>query len=242
MRERDQRRASTLADIARFLGETEFTNPRLRQLKREVLAHNERVTKLATENRGAKTKPEALRLGRHLTKDRLRRDQMLPLSRRGRKLARLVPELQHALKVPHKNAPITEIVDAADRIADALTPHLSVLIKAKFPRNCLDILRRDAQALRAHADAVTASRQLIGRSNRELTQELSLARDTINELDAVLRSLDGLEHFKRSWTYWNRVGARKGLPSKRRLAARERSAANAKVGTGDDRLPTAARQ
>jgi hypothetical protein len=99
-----------------------------------------------------------------------------------------------------------------------------MLIKAKYPRDCLKALRRDAQALRAHAEAAEKSRGLLNRSNRELTEELSLARDTIDELDSVLRSLNDYSSYKFGWSFVNRVGARMGRPSKRRLAARERSA------------------
>jgi hypothetical protein len=173
-----------------------------------------------------------LRRGRFLTKDKLREEQLLPLSRRGRKLSRAYPELEVALKVPHKNASTSEIADAAERIADALTPHLSMLIEAKYPRNCLTVLRKDAEALRAHAEATEKSRGFLNRSNRELTEELSLARNTIDELDSVLQSLDDYESFAFDWNFVNRVGARMGRPSKRRLAARKRSAA--KHGVRDD--------
>jgi hypothetical protein len=193
-------------------------------LVKEVLAHDDRVKEIARENSAAKAEP-ILRRGRSLTKDDLRSKQILPLSRRGRKLARVFPELISALKVPHKNATVAEIADAAERIADALTPHLKVLIEAEYPRNCLAVLRRDARALREHHAAVQESRGLLGRSNRELTEELALARETINELDAVLRSLDDYESYRHEWQHCNRVGARMGRPSKRRLVARERSAA-----------------
>lgn len=225
MKERTKRQIVTLADIARYLRGTTFDTPRVLHLKDEVLAHNDRVRKLADENRGAKGDPNVLRRGRGLTKDKLREEQLLPLSRRGRKLSRVYPELELALKVPHKNAPVSVIAGAAERIADALTPHLKMLINAKYPRNCLKTLRQDARALRAHAEATVASRALLGRSNRELTAELALARNTIDELDAVLQSLDNYESFAFDWNFVNRVGARMGRPSKRRLAARERAAA-----------------
>jgi hypothetical protein len=224
MRERQERQIKALEDIARFLRATEFTHARVRHLKDEVLAHDARVRQLADENRHAKQEPVVRRGTRQLTKQGLREKQLIPLSRRGRKLARVHPELTSALKVPHKNAPVAEMADAAERIADALTPHINVLIKAELPRNCLNTMRLDARALRAHADAVADARGLLGRSNRELTAELSAARDTINELDSVLRSLDNYESYEHGWTFANRIGARMGRPSKRRLAARERSA------------------
>jgi hypothetical protein len=185
--------------------------------------------KLATENRKFKAEPSVKRHAERLTKDGLREDQLLPLSRRGRKLVRLYPELKPALKVPHKNASVAEMADAAERMADALTPHLHVLIKAKFSRNCLHTLRRDARALRAHADAVQQSRTLLGRSNRELTEELSLARNAIDELDAVLRSLADYSVYKSVWEGCKRVSGRLGRPTKRRLAARARSAARSRA-------------
>ena len=225
MRERTQRQIVTLSAIARYVRSTTFTNPRVLHLKDEILAHDARVTELAFENRRAKADPEVMHRGRRLTKDKLREEQLLPLSRRGRKLSRLYPELELALKVPHKNAPVSEIADAAERIADALTPHLNMLIKAKYPRNCLNALRKDARALREHAEAAEKARGLIGRSNRELTEELSLARETIDELDAVLRSLDDYDSYRHGWRFVNRVGSRMGRPSKRRLAARKRAAA-----------------
>src|SRR5947199_3690275 len=180
MKERQDRQVNTLGGLTRYLIATVFTDPRVLHLKTEVLAHDERVTKLAEQNRRAKAEPDRRRRSRRVTKDELRERHLLPLSRRGRKLARLYPELTFALRVPHKNAPVAEIADAAERIADALTPHLNFLIKARYPRNCLKTLRADAQALRAHAEAVAASRGLLNRSNRELTEELSRARDTIN--------------------------------------------------------------
>lgn len=223
MKERQLRQVEWLSAIARLLRRTIFTNPRVQHLKDEVLAHYARVMELVSENRNAKHQP---RIVRHSggTKDELREEQLLPLSRRGRKLARVHPELVAALRVPHKNASVDKMADAAERIADALTPHLNVLIKARFPRNCLTALRRDARALRARADAVQESRKLLGHSNRELTAELSLARETVNELDAELRLLDDYSSLEFDWNYANRIGARKGRPSKRRLAARERSA------------------
>jgi len=236
MRERVERQIETLGGIARYLEPIQFANARALHLKAEVLAHNERVTELASENRAAKNPREISR--RDLTKNGFRAKKLLPLSRRGRKLARLYPELEIALRVPHKNASAAQIADAAERIADALTPHLHVLIKAKFPRNCLKALREDARALRAHADAVVGSRGRLNRSNRELTEELSIARDTINELDSVLRSLDNYASYKHGWTHWNRVSARMGRPSKRRIAARERSAAKHRL--RDDRGSTVA--
>jgi len=236
MRERTERQIQTLDGMARYLDRTQFTNARVLHLKAEVLTHHARVMELAEENRAAKHMPEIRR--RDLTKDGFRAKKLLPLSRRGRKLARLYPELEVALLVPHKNATAAQIADAAERIADALTPHLKMLIKAKYPRNCLKALREDARALRAHADAVVASRGRLNRSNRELTEELSVARATINELDSVLRSLDNYESYKAAWESWNHVRARMGRPSKRRLAARKRAAA--KQGLHEDRRPTAA--
>lgn len=231
-----ERQIETLGGIARYLEPIQFTNARALHLKGEVLAHNARVMELASENRAAKRTPEILR--RDLTKDGFRAKKLLPLSRRGRKLARLYPELDIALQVPHKNASAEQIADAAERIADALTPHLKVLIKAKYPRNCLKVLRDDARALRAHADAVVGSRGRLNRSNRELTEELAVARDTINELDSVLRSLDNYGSYKHIWESRNRVSARMGRPSKRRLAARKRAAA--RHGLRDDGRSTAA--
>jgi hypothetical protein len=225
MKERQQRQIETLKAIVWFFKAHRFTNARVLHLVKELLAHYARVTQLVEENRNAKREPIVVIRGRYRTKDSLREDQMLPLSRRGRKIARGNPALLTALKVPHKNATVDQIVDAAERIAGALTPHLKVLVAAQFPRNCLTTLRRDARALRAHADKLQEARTLLGRSNRELTAELSLARETINELDAVLRTLEDYESFAFDWHFANRVPARKGRPSKRRLAARERSTA-----------------
>lgn len=225
MRERQDRQIATLGAIVRFLRKFLFTHPRAQHLKEELLAHYERVLELVTENRSAKTEPHYRRGYRRISKDALREERLLPLARRGRKLSKVYPELELALKVPHKNASVAQIADAAERMADALTPHVRVLIKAKYPRNCLVMLRRDARALREQAAATVEARGLLNRSNRELTEELSLARDRINELDAVLRSLDNYSTYATDWTFSNRVGARMGRPTKRRLAARERSAA-----------------
>jgi hypothetical protein len=225
MRERQDRQIELLRAIVRFFKQHRFTNARVLHLMEELLAHYARVRQLVEENSSAKAAPIIVRRGAYLTKDRLREEQLLPLSRRGRKLARAHPELLTALKVPHKNAPVDEIVDAAERIAHALRPHLNVLIEAKFPRNCLAVLRRDARALRADAAGRQESRALLGRSNRALTEELSLARQTINELDAVLRTLDNYRSVATDWNICNRMGARLGRPSRRRLAARQRSAA-----------------
>ena len=223
MKERQWRQIVWLRAIVRFLNESILTNARVLHLKKEILAHYERVMELVSENGNAKFQPGRVR-SRCVTKDGLREEQLLPLSRRGRKLARAHPELRAALKVPHKNASVDAIADAAERIADALTPHLNVLVKAQFPRSCLTALRRDARAMRANADAVQESRALLGRSNRELTEELSLTRETVNELDSELRTLDNYSSLEFNWNNAKRLGARKGRPSKRRLAARERSA------------------
>ena len=225
MRERTERQIISLSAVASVARDITFPNARVLHLKDEILAHDARVTKLAYENRSAKGEAKVVRRGRHATKDELREEQMLPLSRRGRKLSGLYPELDLALKVPHKNAPVSVIADAAERIADALTPHLNMLIKAKFPRNCLSTLRKDARALRAQAEAADQARGLLNRSNRELSEELAAARETIEELDVVLRSLDMGALFERRWRMATRVGARMGRPSKRRLAARKRTAA-----------------
>jgi hypothetical protein len=228
MRERQYRQTGTLTGMAHYLEDTDFTDPRAQQLKEELLAHHDRVLQLTIENNTAKSNVRVGRRTPRYTKQRLREEQLLPLSRRGRKLARDFPELRPALKVPHKNASVTEIADAAERMADALTPHLKVLIKAKYPRNCLKMLRLAAQGLRTQTDKVQTSCDVLGRSNRELTRELAVARETINELDSVLRSLDNYSDYKIGWEICNRVGARMGRPSKRRLAARERAAAKAK--------------
>jgi hypothetical protein len=226
MKQRQFRQLDWLRAIVRFLEETVFTNPRVLHLEKEILLHYARLGELVTENHSVDVRAQAVIVrGRYGTKDTLREQQLLPLSRRGRKLARGNPELLTALKVPHKNASVDEMAAAAERIADALTPHLNVLIKAKFPRNCLTILLRDARALREHADEVQAARTLLGRSNREVTEELALARQTVNELDAVLRTLDDYSSFAFKWENANRIRPRMGRPSKRRLAARERSAA-----------------
>lgn len=224
MKERQFRQITWLRAILRFFEETVFTNPRVLHLEKEILAHYTRVMELVAENHVVRFEPGRVR-HEHVTKDELREEQLLPLSRRGRKLARAYPELKPALKVPHKNASVDAMAAAAERIADALTPHLNILIKAKFARNCLTKLRRDGRALRAHADAVQEARTLLGRSNRELTQEFALAREAVNELDAELRTLDDFNSFAFKWNSANRIGARKGRPSNRRIAARERSAA-----------------
>jgi hypothetical protein len=233
MRERQDRQIETLGAIVRFLRKFLFTHPRAQHLKEELLAHYERVMELVTENRRAKAEPRHRRGYRRISKDSLRAGLLLPLARRSRKLSRVYPELELALKVPHKNASVAQIADAAERMADALTPHLRVLIRAKYPRNCLDMLRRDARALREQAEATVEARGLLNRSNRELTEELSLARDRISELDAVLRSLDNYSTYAADWRHCNRVGARMGRPTKRRLAARERSAARRSVEGND---------
>ncbi len=203
----------------------DFENARANHLKEELLAHNDRVRTLTDENRTAKVKGKVQRRGKILTKETFRVTQLLPLSRRGRKLARVHPALISALKVPHKNASLTEIVDAAERIADALTPHLNILIEAKFSRNCLNELREDARALRTNAEAVEASKGLLNQSNRALAEELAMARETINELDSVLRLLPNYSSYKAQWESAKRVSARMGRPTKRRLAARKRSTA-----------------
>ena len=240
MREYQLRQIRTLSDIAIYLKKTKFTNKRVLRLKKEILAHNDRVTALARENGTAASAPKVVRLAKHGTKHNLREDQMLPLSRRGRKLARTHPALVEALRVPHKNASVAEIADAAERMADALRPYLPFLIGGGYPRTCLIKLRRDARALRKNVEAGVESRQIVGRTNRELTKELSLARDTIRELDAVMRSLDDYPKYKFSWTYWNRIGPRLGRPSKRRVAARERAAVRARA--REDSTPPAARE
>ena len=236
MRELQYRQIATLKAIAQFLEETLFTNARLQALKQELLALCARVEELARENITAKWNSESLRRAPRFTKATFREHHLLPLSRRGRKLGRDFPELLPALKVPHKNASVAEIADAADRMADALTPHLSFLIKGGYRRNCLKTLRRDAQVLREKAETVQASKGMLGRSNRKLTRELADARKSIKELDSVLRSLDDYSKYKIAWENRNRVRARMGRPSKRRIAARERSAARGKA--RNDRPPT----
>jgi len=239
MRERVHRQTKTLRGIARFLRDTDFTNARAQHLKEEVLIHHDRVMELTDENRNAKFHADWGRRRPRFTKNTFREQQLLPLSRRGRKLGRDYAELLPALKVPHKNATVAEIADAAERMAEALTPHLNVLIKAKYPRNCLETLRQDARALREQADTVQESRDLLGRSNRELTRELAVARATINELDLVLRSLENYrENYRNGWETCNRVSARMGRPSKRRLAARERSARKSNPRTDRDSTAT----
>jgi hypothetical protein len=224
MKERQLRQVEWLLRIVIFLDGTVFTHPRVLHLKNEILAHYERVMELVAENSKVKIEPGRVR-SRYVSKDTLRELQMLPLARRGRKLARVHPELAPALKVPHKNASVDEMAAAAERMADALTPYLHVFIQARFSRNCLTTLRRDAGALRAHADEVQQARTLLGRSNRELTEELSLARQTVDELDLVLRTLDDYPSFAPTWRSVNHISPRRGRPTKRRLAARERSAA-----------------
>jgi hypothetical protein len=236
MRERQYRQIEALGRIARFLTETFFRNARLQHLKEEVLAHYARVMELVNENWRAKNEPVFRRGYRRVTKHGLREHKLLPLARRARKLSRIYPELELALQVPHKNATVAQIADAAERIADALTPHLTFLIKAKYPRNCLEALRQDARALRARAEAAEEARGLLSRSNREVTLELALARDTINELDSVLRSLDDYSTYALGWESCNGVSARMGRPTKRRLAARERSAAKRRI--RDEEGPT----
>lgn len=240
MREYQGRQARTLHLIAKYLRETTFTNKRVLRLRQEILAHNDRVTELVSENRVAKTLPRIARFTKQGTKQNLREDQMLPLSRRGRKLARKHPELLEAIRVPHKNASVAEIADAAERMAAALRPYLAFLVAGGYPRTCLIRLRRDARALRKHVEAGVESRQIVGRTNRELTKELALARDTIRELDAVMRSLDDYQKYEFHWTYWNRIGRRMGRPSKRRLAARARAAVRARARDGS--TPPAARE
>jgi hypothetical protein len=225
MRERTERQIKTLGGIARFARKFSFTNERALHLKEEILAHYARAKELVDENQRAKLEPLLRRGGRHVTKKQLREFQLIPLSRRGRKLSRVYPELTLALQVPHKNATTVQVADAAERFADALEPHLKFLIAAKYPPNCLKTLRDDARTLRARAVSVQESRNLLNRSNRELREELALARSTIDELDAVLRSLKEFPLYEIDWNIVNRVGARMGRPSKRRLAARERSAA-----------------
>ena len=232
MKERQKRQIRTLRAIVHFLQVHGFTNTRVLRLEQELLAHLERITAVESKNQIAKMMPVILRpVGKvkHEAKDTLREDHLLPLSRHGRKLAREYPKLLSALKVPHKNASADEIADAGTRLADTLKPHLSFLVEAGYPRNCLTVLRREARALRANTEAKVDSRKVIGRTNRELTRELSLTRDTINELDAVLHSLDNYESFAADWKFCKRVGARMGRPSKRRLAARERSAVRARA-------------
>lgn len=224
MKERQLRQGETLRQLAKTVAPIDFKDARANHLKEELLAHNDRVTTLTAENRRAKIEEHVQHRGKSLTKEAFRAKQLLPLSRRGRRLARVHPELISALKVPHKNASITEIVDAAERIADALTPHLHTLIEAKYSRNCLEELRADGRTLRAHAEAVEASKGLLNQSNRALTEELAMARETINELDAVLRTLDNYPSFRTKWERAKHVGARMGRPTKRRLAARKRSA------------------
>lgn len=234
MRERQERQISTLKSIVRFLKAALFSNERVLHLRDEILAHYARVMELVEQNRRAKLEPRIRRGRRQVTKKGIREYQLIPMSRRGRKLYRMYPELEVALQVPHKNATIAQVADAAERFADALKPHLSVLIEAKYPPNCLKILREDANVLRDRADAAQQSRNLLNRSNRELTEELALTRSTIDELDSVLRSLPDFSEFEFDWTVANRVGARMGRPSKRRLAARERSAAKDDVSKGEN--------
>jgi len=224
MRERNQRQIRTLNNVARAVRDIPLADARARHLREEVLEHQRRVEELEGQNHAAKLEPQYKRGYRRVTKDALREDQMKPLSQRGRKLTREHPELIAPLKVPHKHATTAEIAEAADRMAEALTPHLKFLIAAKYPRNCLDVLRRDARELLAQAEAAEKARSLLSRSNRELTEELALARITINELDLVLRKLKNFPDFEAVWNHARRVSARQGRPTKRRMAARQRAA------------------
>lgn len=124
-----------------------------------------------------------------------------------------------------RDATIVETAEAAERMADALTPHLTFFIAAKYPRNCRDTLRRDARTLIAETEAAEAARTLLSRSNRELARELALARTTIKQLDLVLRKMEIFPDFEVVWNRAIRAIARQGRPTKRRVEARKRAAA-----------------
>ena len=143
----------------------------------------------------------------------LRSNRMLQVSRMGKRILRLAPGVERALKVPGKKASPLKICDAADRMVKMVRPAAKLFIARGLPsdfvaglrdaaREVRELLRRTDTAQRRHAVATAA-----------LAVEIRKARAEVQIIDALLLPYTSRDRVMAAlWQTAKRVGARQGRP------------------------------
>lgn len=149
----------------------------------------------------------------------MREQHMLPLSRLARRVFKGESALLAAIRVPHKRDSADDMIAAALRIVETLTPHRNVLRKASIDPTRLTRLKAQAKALDKLARNTQSLIAERGGPGDRLEELYSSAHDEVFSLQALVRACPAVTSGdKDSFAACSRIGKLRGRPSQRRQA------------------------
>ena len=158
----------------------------------------------------------------------LRERHMIPLARRGRLLFGGEPRLERALRVPHKRAPVGDVLTAARQMITAITPHKRLFVAAGASNTFLADFRSAVTRLATSVKVEARFKSVVPGARAELRRLLALARAEVRVATSLvpvwIETLDIGEQagLAAAWRAAHRINARLGRPSARRVGHRKK--------------------
>lgn len=217
------RQLDALARALNYLGRYESAlTPEIRAIRDSLNAYVDRIRHLAAEQhlRGAPApvahcRPRANKM----------REEMLKLAGSARRAFRGMP-VSDQLGVPHKRAPIDELLRGARALCAALEPETEFLRQERVDVRRIGIITRAADEIEAslrELEAIIPKSQL---ATKELPPLFKAAMEDKATLDRLVSDVPGMS--MSTWRSTSRVSKRMGRPSKRRGKKANRSSRAAK--------------
>ena len=114
--------------------------------------------------------------------------QMKPIAKVARALRGVVPGIG-VLKLPKGNIPTPSVITAATAMVQKAEVYKEPLVESGLPANFLEELKGATAALKASLDARGLARAARVAATRGVESELTLGRNTVSILDAILTRL-----------------------------------------------------
>jgi hypothetical protein len=149
--------------------------------------------------------------------ERMRQEEMLPLARLARRVFAGEPDIQAALRVPHKRAPTEAMLAASARMVRTLRPHRALLAASHVDPARIDRLLRETRRLKKIFEVAYASLADRAAPTRRLPELFASAHADVLVLDALVAANPTM-FIALAWKRTRRVGKRIGRPRARRRA------------------------
>lgn len=205
--------------VAAFRGDGDTIGPEAPTILERLDATVAEIRKYATDQSQARSRTPLTTARRQL--DAMRQTQMLPLSRLTRRIFQGEARIEAAMQVPHKRAPVGEVLAAAARMVSTLRPHRAVLAASRIDSTRIDALQREVRRLKRVFEVASALHADRAVPTRRLPELFADARMDVLALDALIASAPG--RIKPShWKRIRRVGKKLGRPRTRQGGMRAR--------------------
>ena len=204
----------SLTDCLATLKRREFARPEIEPLQAKLAEAVGEVRKLyqtQVTNHMGRTgdSGETTRLRKELRKRMMRIASNAVVSLEG------LPGVEDDMRVPHANTKTSDLLDAANRFAKNVRPHLRTLHANGLPANALAQLETTARALEAKASSADTAIARRSRATSSLPDAIRRARKIVKALDVTIKEeLADNTAALRMWTSATRIPRKKGRPKK----------------------------